>query len=231
MRISLILLLSTVFGTALAGDLTPHTAEYKVKIKVLTGKLNTQLRETEDGYVANHVVKPTGVSKIITRGRMNVTAEFATGPDGVKPKSFHGIDTIRNDEPEQRLNFDWSTNEVTGTVGTEDVAIQLEGMAYDSVSIQYALMHDLLHAQPDETYVLFDVEKMRVADIRDAGERRVKTKAGTFDVIGISHQRQGSSRTTTLWCAPELDYLPVIIEQHRKGKLNFRATLNRYTPI
>ncbi|MCH8137152.1 MAG: hypothetical protein IIB77_14350 [Proteobacteria bacterium] len=46
----------------------------------------------------------------------------------------------------------------------------------------------------------------------------------------MQHQAEGSSRTTTLWCVEELDYLPVIIEQHRKGKLRMRATLIRYTP-
>ncbi len=229
-RISLVLLLGTVFGTALAGDLAPHKAQYKVKVSVVSGKLNTELRATDGGYTANHVIRPTGLSRVITSGKMNVTAEFATGPDGVRPVTFHEIDTIR-DDPETRLSFDWSTNQVSGTVGSEEVTLQLDGIAHDGVSIQYALMHDLLYAEPAETYVLFDVGKLRVADVKRAGEKTVKTKAGRFDVIGISHQRKGSSRVTTMWCAPELDYLPVIIEQHRKGKLNFRATLTSYTPI
>ncbi len=229
-RISLALLLGTVFGTALAGDLAPRKAQYKVKVSVVSGKLNTELRATDGGYTANHVIRPTGLSRVITSGKMNVTAEFATGPDGVRPVTFHEIDTIR-DDPETRLSFDWSTNQVSGTVGSEEVTLQLDGIAHDGVSIQYALMHDLLYAEPAETYVLFDVDKLRVADVKRAGEKTVKTKAGRFDVIGISHQRKGSSRVTTMWCAPELDYLPVIIEQHRKGKLNFRATLTSYTPI
>ncbi len=228
-RVTLIVLLSTVFGTALAGDLTPHKAQYKVKISLLSGKLNTELRAIDGGYAANHVIRPTGMSRIVTSGRMNVTSEFETGPDGVKPMTFHEVDTIR-DVPETRLTFDWSTNEVSGTVGQDAVTLQLEGIAHDGVSLQYALMHDLLYAEPAETYVLFDVDKMRIANIQDAGKKTVKTKAGRFDVIGISHQREGSSRVTTMWFAPELDYLPVIIEQHRKGKLNFRATLTSYTP-
>jgi hypothetical protein len=57
----------------------------------------------------------------------------------------------------------------------------------------------------------------------------VKTKAGTYEVVGIQHQKEGSSRVTTLWCAPELGYLPIVIEQHRKKKRNFRATLTKYT--
>ena len=211
-----------------AGELTPHRAEYKVKIKVLSGQLNTELRATESGYVASHVIKPTGFSRVFTGGTMNVTSEFTTAPDGVMPVMFREIDTIKH-EPETHLRFDWTTNQAIGTVGEDEVTLQLDGMSHDSVSIQYQLMHDLLYESPQSTYVLFDVDKMRVANIRNVGTKTVQTKAGQYEVIGIQHQKQGSSRVTTLWCAPELGYLPVIIEQHRKDKLSFRATLTNYT--
>ncbi len=212
-----------------AAELTPHRAEYKVKIAVVSGQLNTELKATDSGYVATHVVQPTGLSRMISRGTMQVSSEFSTAADGVRPVSYHAVDTIR-DDPEAHLEFDWDTNQASGTVGEEEVVLQLEGIAHDSVSIQYELMLDLLNDNPESTYVLFDVEKMRVANVRRVGTKNVKTKAGRYDVVGIEHQKEGSSRTTTLWCAPDLDYLPVIIEQHRKGKLNFRATLTSYTP-
>ena len=202
----------------------------RVKISVVSGQLNTELRRTATGYVANHVIKPVGMSRLITRGTMDVTSEFDDGPDGVKPVRFHAVDTIRKD-PEIDLNFDWSTNEVTGTVGEDDVLLQLDGIAHDSVSIQYELMHDLLTGTPSEQYTLFDVDKLQVAKVSNAGRKEVKTKAGKYMAVGIRHQKEGSSRTTTLWCVEELGYLPVIIEQHRKGKLNFRAKLVKYSPI
>ena len=167
------------------------------------------------------------MSRILTNGRMRVSSEFTAGEDGVRPVRFHELDTIK-DEPEVRLGFDWTTNTASGTVGKEDVTFQLDGISHDNVSIQYALMHDLLNGCPQETYVLFDVDKMRVAHVRNVGTKKVKTKAGSFEVVGIQHKREGSSRVTTLWCAPELGYLPVVIEQHRKKKLNFRATLTKY---
>ena len=217
------------FPAAAQPLLTPHTAEYKVRISVVSGQLNTELRRTANGYVANHVIRPTGMSRIFTRGTMDVTSEFDSQADGIKPVRFQAIDTIR-DEPDVDLRFDWSTNEAIGTVGDENVQLQLDGMAYDSVSIQYELMHDLITGNPSERYVLFDVDKMRVANVSMIGEKEVDTKAGKFTAVGIQHQKEGSSRTTTLWCVKELDYLPVIIEQHRKGKLNFRAKLVKYSP-
>jgi len=213
---------------ASAAGLTPHTAEYKVKIKVLSGRLNTELRANESGYVATHVIKPTGIARL-HGGKMRVTSEFETAAEGVMPVTFHELDTIRND-PETRILFDWSKKQASGTVGREEVLLQLDGIAHDNVSIQYELMHDLLNGGPSETYVLFDVDKMRVANVRNIGTKSFRTKAGRYEAVGIQHQKEGSSRVTTLWCAPELDYLPVVIEQHRKGKLNFRATLTRYSP-
>ncbi len=211
-----------------AADLTPHTAQYKVKISLLSGQLNTELRETADGYVATHVIKPTGLARL-RGGNMNVRSEFTAADDGVKPVAFREIDTIRND-PETNIRFDWSTNKASGTVGEDAVNLQLDGLSHDNVSIQYELMHDLLNGEPDDTYVLFDVDKMRVANVRNVGTKSFKTRAGSYEAVGIQHQKEGSSRVTTLWCAPELGYLPVVIEQHRKGKLNFRATLTRYNP-
>ena len=92
------------------GSLAPHTAEYKVKISVVSGQLNTELRRTADGYVANHVIKPVGMSKLLTRGTMDVTSEFSTGDGVVKPIRFRSIDTIRKD-PDVALSFDWTSNE------------------------------------------------------------------------------------------------------------------------
>jgi hypothetical protein len=213
-----------------AAELTPHRAEYKVKISVVSGRLNTELQATEDGYVATHVVKPTGLSKVIAHGKMHVSSAFTTMEEGVRPVSYRAIDTIR-DEPEANIAFDWSTNQATGTVGEAPVEIQLEGLSHDAVSIQYELMYALLNGQPQATYTMFDVDKMRTVNVRDAGTKSIKTKAGRFDVVGIEHQREGSKRITTMWCAPELGYLPVLIERHREGKLIFSATLQRYTPI
>ena len=106
----------------------------------------------------------------------------------------------------------------------------LEGLAHDRVSIQYEMMRDLMNGGVSDSYVLYDIDRLKTLNVSLISARDVKVPAGTFTVIGVRHQAEGSSRITTLWCAEELDYLPVIIEQHRKGKLRLRATLSRYTP-
>lgn len=212
-----------------ANTLTPHKAEYKVKISVVSGELKTDLRQTTDGYIARHVIEPTGMSRVFTRGKMDVTSSFSVNKTGVYPVSYQAVDTI-GDDPDVDLDFDWQSKTARGTVGEQAVEFEFADIVHDSVSIQYQLMHDLQSGVSNEHYLLFDVDKMRQANVSLAGSRSIKLKLGTFDAVGVRHQKDGSSRVTTLWCVEELGFLPVIIEQHRKGKLNFRATLVSYTP-
>ena len=213
-----------------ASSLTPHVAEYKVKIRVLGGRLNTELKVTETGYVATHVIRPTGISRIVSRGTISETSEFDTTSDGIRPRVYSSIDTISRDKNRVSVQFDWDAGEARGTVDGEEVVSILNDLAFDRVSIQYELMHDFLSKGPSRDYTMFEIDRLRQVTVRNIGVRTVEVPAGKFDVVGIQHQAEGSKRVTTLWCAEELDYLPVIIEQHRKGKLRLRATLDKYLP-
>ncbi len=55
--------------SAFAGPpLTPHIAEYKIEISIVNGKLTTQFETTETGYMAESVIKATGLSRLIAGG-------------------------------------------------------------------------------------------------------------------------------------------------------------------
>ena len=227
-----LLLASVAAGNAALAEstLTPHAAEYKVKISVLSGKLSTRLETTEGGYSATHRIVPLGMARMFTKGTIEETSGFSTGPEGVLPATYESSDTLSRDKTQTRLSFDWSTGAVQGTVNDEPVEGMLEDLAHDRVSIQYELMYDLLNGGLSDTYILFDVDRLKTLNVKSIGQKEVKVPAGKYTALGIQHQAEGSSRVTTLWCVEELNYLPVIIEQHRKGKLKMRATLSRYTP-
>ena len=210
--------------------LTPHSAEYKVKISVLSGKLKTRLSTTETGYAATHRVEPTGMAKILTGGTIEESSDFETADDGVLPTRYLSNDTITRDKTQADVTFDWSTGKVSGVVNNEQVEDTLAELAHDRVSIQYELMYDLLNGGPSGTYILFDFDRLKTLNVRSIGTKEIEVPAGTFTAIGIQHQAEGSSRVTTLWCVEEFDYLPVMVEQHRKGKLRMRASLKSYAP-
>ena len=211
--------------------LTPYAAEYKVKISVLSGRLTTELRPYADGYEAVHVIEPQGLASMLKNGEISEQSRFTSYADGVRATWYRSEDSLSSDETRAEVTFDWSASEISGTVNDEDVSIVLDGIVHDRVAIQYQLMHDLLNGGPDERYVLFDIDEFKTLVVRNVGERKVSTPAGDYTAVGIQHQAENSSRVTTLWCVEELGFLPVVIEQHRKGKLRMRAELSSYTAL
>ena len=192
--------------------LTPHSATYDVKVSVVGGELTTRLSRSEDGrYVATHTIRPTGISRMLARGKITETSEFFAADDGIRPDKYRSIDTLSRDKENVDIQFDWNSGEARGTVNDVFVVSAMEDVAHDRVSIQYELMHDLVSGAPNTEYVLFDIDRLKVVTVRNVGQKTIK-------------------RTTTLWCVKELDYLPVLIEQHKKGKLRVRAVLSKYTP-
>ncbi len=236
--IGIFLLIGAQAGTVRAeSGLIPHRAEYRVKISVLGGRLRTELRQTPDGYVATHLIEPTGLAGAIAgSGEILAESEFRNGESGIVPLHYRGNDELSSDRLRVDIAFDWNASRATGEFQTKDdpapvpVDTPLDQLVHDPVSIQYELMSNLANGSNATEYVLFEHDRVRTVEITRVGERRIKTGAGTFDTIGIRHQAKNSSRATTLWIASELGYLPVMIERHRKGKLQMRAELEKYEP-
>ena len=177
-----------LFGVLLPGlqtwaepSLTPHVAEYKVKISVLGGRLHTELKATDVGFVATHEIRPTGLSRMFSRGFIRETSTFATSGDGVRPSEYSSKDTISRDKSAVSVRFNWETGEAFGTVNGEDVVSTMDALAHDRVSIQYELMHDLLNGGPSKQYTMFEVDRLRTVNVRDIGSKQIKVPAGTFD--------------------------------------------------
>ncbi|MDH4124933.1 MAG: DUF3108 domain-containing protein [Gammaproteobacteria bacterium] len=211
--------------------LTPHRAEYKVSVSVFTGQLNTELRTTPGGYVATHAIKTTGMSRMLASGNITETSMFAPQPEGIRPRTFQSNDTLTRDKNRAEIQFDWASGEATGTVNGEAFASSMDAVAYDRVSIQYELMSDLMNGTTGAEYVLFDIDELKTITVQNIGTRIVSVPAGKYEAIGVRHQAPGSKRVTTMWCVRELNYLPVIVEQHRNGKLRMRAELRSYSPL
>lgn len=210
--------------------LTPHSATYKIKISVVTGELKTTLEATDDGLKATHEVRPTGMSRMLARGFIRESSEFHAASDGIRATRYTAEDTLSREPDNVDLRFDWEAGEVSGTVNGEEFRSTMETLSHDRISIQYQLMFDLLNGVGEAQYTMFEIDRLRQVHVRNIGTKTVKVPAGEFVAVGVQHQAEGSKRVTTLWCAEELGYLPVIIEQHRQGTLKVRATLSNYEP-
>ena len=229
-RFNLLLVLAVLSFPVFANTetLVPHTATYKIKISIASGTLTTDVRRTADGFEANSVIEPTGLANILMGGNIEETSQFVVDDEGVKPMVYSSNDTLSRGDKFMDFAFDWQAREVSGTVNEETYSYPLDQEVHDRVSIQYQLMHNLVTGAVGEEYAMLDDDEMKQSSVRRIGNKTIKVPMGSFEAVGIQHQAAGSKRITTLWCAEELGYLPVLIEQSRKGKVNVRAQLTNY---
>jgi len=219
-----------VVSSAAADTLVPHTATYKVRISVASGTLTTTVRESADGFDVVSIIEPKGLAALLTSGNIEERSQFAADESGVRPNVYASEDTLSRENTAMDFQFDWDEGLVTGTINDEPFEFGLEQEVHDRVSIQYELMHNLMSDSPSAEYALLDGDELKQITVTNIGSKTVKVPMGRFEAIGIQHQADGSKRITTLWCAEELGYLPVLIEQSRKGKVRVRAQLSEYVP-
>lgn len=224
---SFLVLLIPVLAVGAPG-LTPHKARYDVSISFLKGTLEAEVTEAEPGFMANSTIEARGMARLVARGVIQESSYFLLDGGGVKPEQYRSIDTLSSEHEIVSLEFDWRERLVRGVVNDREFNSRLEGRVHDRLSIQYELMLDLLGGGAAEEYRMLDGPELKRLEVRNIGRRTLDVPFGRFDVVGIQHNKKDSSRVTTLWCAKALDYLPVIIEQHRDGKLQVRAVLTSY---
>lgn len=217
-----------IAGGAHAQTLAPFEAEYRVKMGALSGAMRMSLANGDEGLVANSLLEPRGLASLFAGGRVEETAWMAIEDNRVVPQRYEMTDTIDRDGEEVTIRFDWAAREASGRGEGGDFAHAIDPATYDRTSIQYALMLDLLHGRSAAEYTMLDGDRRKELTISHLGDSIVKVPLGEFTVRKVRHQAANSSRVTTLYCAPELGYLPVRIEQHRKGKLVVRAELKAH---
>ena len=112
---------------------------------------------------------------------------------------------------EVKLHFDWQHNTVTNTIDGDPWRMEIPPNAQDKLVYQLAIMYDLMNGKKDLDYKIADGGKLKDYAFEIQGEEVLNTALGRLKTVRI--QRIGDKRDTTVWCAPQLSYLPVRLEQ------------------
>lgn len=209
---------------ALAADATvaTYTATYRVAYKgkdAGTATFSVRYLADRDVYEFDSRVMAKGLLKLARPNPVVERSQFRVEGGAVRPLEFWYEDGSRSGEDNLHNVFDWDRRVVlvSSAAGRREMA--LPDAALDRGSLQVALMRDLAATGKPGTYLLADEDSVSTYEYTDNGTAALTTPAGAVTARVLTQQRQGSSRTTSLWVAPELRFLPVRIEQRRNGEV------------
>jgi len=199
-----------------------YTATYRVEYKGKeAGTAEFSVRELADRglYEFSSTITAKGLLKLARPKPAIERSHFRTNAAGIRPVEFWYEDGSRSGEDNLHMAFDWDRRVATVTGAEARRELALPEAALDRGSLQVALMRDLAATGSVRAYALADEDSVTEYAYTDNGTATITTGAGAFDARVLTQQRAGSSRTTWLWVAPQLKFLPVRIEQRRDGEV------------
>lgn len=207
-----------------------YEAVYTVKLLQADGTLRAKLENNDGTYTYTLKTEPTGFWKLIANGSINESSEFEIINDEIRSINYRLNDTIRRNARESEVDFDWSKKVIKGFYKDRVINFNIEKRILTRILLQIEIMHQKQRNNLKDTYLIIDKDEIKEIDITSSNSgKKISVPFGSYDVIEVSHRSKNSNRINTFWLAPELDFIPVKLEQTEGNKVNFEANLVQLT--
>ncbi len=207
---------------------TPPTfvAKYSVAWHGITAGTSTlTLAETSPGqYRYTSEDHASGLFKLFIRRAIQQESRFRVTNGEVQPLSFRA----EGNGPTEEVTFNWTSGRVTGTAKGKPLDLKLEPGTQDPGSVQIALMLAFLEGHPPSSFWMLNTDVINQFEFEPKGKATLDTPLGPVQTRLYTSHHAGARRTTYMWLAPSLDYLPARLEQRRGNDVLFALNILAY---
>jgi hypothetical protein len=210
-------LLALLFAAPLsAQDLQPFTARYSWTLKGMNaGHSTLALTRSEDGrwhYESRSIAR--GLFRLLAPGDITQESVFRIVDEQVRPEHYRGDDGTAATRRDINVSFDWRAHRVTGVYEDVLVDLPIEAGVQDDLSIQVALMQELLRGRTLSAFRLLDRNLIKDYQYTPEGTAKLDTPLGSLQAVIYRSRKLGARSSTLFWCAPDLGFLPLKVERH-----------------
>ncbi len=200
---------------AAAAEIRPFEASYDWIWHGATVAVSTLRLEHRDAdvWVYSSTSEPRGLGHLYPMKPPRLQSVLRITEEGVQPLSFHA--DAGSVEHDADVTFDWQTRHASGVYEGAKVDLPLVNGIQDDLSVQIAMIVQLLRGQTPENLSMINKNSVREYLYRREGRESIDTPLGRIDTIIYSSRHPGSPRVTRFWCAPSKGYLPMRVEQKR----------------
>jgi hypothetical protein len=218
---ALVLSALTLQRTALADELRPFEASYSWTWHGMTVAVSSlKLEQRDDTWVYRSKSEPRGLGKMFSE-RPTQESVIRVTDAGTQPLSYKADDGTSATNRDANVTFDWDHQRVTGVYEDAKVDMALQPGVQDDLSVQIALMVELLRGRTPDKFLMIDKNTVREYRYVREGEETLSTAIGQIPTIIYRSQKQNSPRVTRFWCAPSLGFVPLRVEQKRDNDVQW----------
>lgn len=211
-------------GDALPAPLRTFEAEYRVMRSGLRlGTTAVRLAAREQGWRYRSVTEAEGLFALFVDGDAVETTAFTVHDGGLRPQRYHHEEPDAEDNV--RVDFDWAAGEARVQRADGEHTLGLEPRTHDPFTVILSVMQAVAGGARAVTFPAID-DDGEPTELRFevSGREAVEVPLGRYETVRVRRVRD-DKRSTVTWLAPELGWLPVQVEQRRKGDLVARMEL------
>jgi len=216
-----ILCLSLVARAVLADEppkLAPFTAEYSLSQGYLTlAKVKIALAIDDRGkYRYSAHTTPAGLTAVLHSDKIDEISNGMISGENVIPHSYLYRHQNANTPRSVQVDFDWQAMRAKNSLDGTSWSMKISPGTQDKFSQQLALMLSMAAGKLKVDFPVADGGRAKDYSFRFESEERVDLAAGSFETLKMSRTKSWRTSQASLWLAPKLNFLPVIVERKEK---------------
>ena len=214
------ILLSAISSNAVA--MSPFQASYQFAYNGKNlGTATRTLSKSGNNWTYVFAAKAAAIASATETSRFS----FANGQIISNNFSRNSKILVHNDT--MTINFNPSTKTINTKKKDQARSFAWKAGALDELNAELQVREDLKGSGLKSSYLIADAKSLDVRQFVKKGTESVKTAFGTYNTIKVVLSHDNSSKSSTFWLAPQLDYLPVKMS-HDDGKASYNLTLTAY---
>ncbi len=188
------------------------------------GATLTLVRTGPDVYRYRSVDRADGLFRLFVGKGITQESRFRLVGGEIQPLSFRSW----GGGPPQNVRFDWTSGRVIGTAKHKRIDLKLEPGTQDPGSVQIALMLAFLQGHPPASFWMLNTDVINRFQFVRRGTATLATPLGPLATVLYTSHHAKARRTTYMWLAPALDYMPARLQQRRAGSTLFALNIVSY---
>lgn len=216
-----LLLLSLSSNSIAEPVLRPFTAHYSVsKSGIEVGTTQLSLHENNGHWVLVSETEAIGLLKLIKPGKIIERSDLNMTEEGMKLRRYEHKEEERGGHRQAVGEADWAGGTLDfnyrGKIGKASL---VQPPLYDRLSSMLGVMQALSEDKREVALQVFDGDEIKQMRFEASNGELLSTPMGEIQALLVKRIRDNSSRKTLTWYAPSLNFLPVKIEQFKRGEL------------
>lgn len=203
-------------------------AEYTLnKFGLDAARADISLKKQKDGsWLYLSQTKTQGIISIFRSDKIMEKSVLKIIDGLIKPVDYQYSHKGGKKNRNRIIHFDWETGTAESNTSGTQTRLAIPADTIENFSLQLRLMNDLQQGKRELAYNIINKGKLKRYNFEILGNEKVKTPSGEFNTLKFKRTRKNSKRSTIMWAAPELHFLPVKIQHIEKDGATFYMLLS-----